>query len=205
MVASPSDQEPLDIALEKERLQRALHGLEEQGLVILDWLEGQSWRDLQQALFQNQYHVFHFIGHGYYDPTREEGAVIFVSRAGRSRYFSATDLARLLADQTTLRLVVLNSCESAKAGEYDVFSSTAATLVRGGIPAVIAMQYDITDNAAIQMAETFYQALAGGLPVDAALSEARKSITFAVHNSLEWGTPVLFMRANDGQLFDIDE
>jgi len=42
MVASPGDQDPLDVALEQERLRRALQGLEAQGLVTLDWLEGQS-------------------------------------------------------------------------------------------------------------------------------------------------------------------
>ncbi len=202
MVASPSDQDALDVELEKERLTRALTKLEQAGLVKLDWLEGGTWRDLQAALYQNQYHVFHFVGHGYFDEAREEGMVLFAAQDGRSRRFSATDLARLLADQTTLRLCVLNNCEGARAGVYDTFSSTAATLVRRGIPAVIAMQYDISDEAAIQMAESFYAAIAGGLPVDAALVEARKGISFALPGSLEWGTPVLFMRASDGRIFD---
>ncbi len=121
--------------------------------------------------------------------------VLFCDQEGNSHRFDATSLARLLADHNTMRLIVLNACEGAKPGHTDVFSSTAATSVRRGIPAVIAMQYTITDAAAIQMAETFYQALAGGLPVDAAMSEARKSITFALPGSLEWGTPVLFMRS----------
>jgi len=37
--------------------------------------------------------------------------------------------------------------------------------------------------------------------VDAAVAEARKAISFALANSLEWGTPVLYMRAPDGQIF----
>lgn len=204
MVASPADLEPLNVQVERQRLHRALDRLEAQGFVKLDWLDGQTWQDLQEALYRDEYHIFHFVGHGFFDESKEEGFVVFVDDDGRSRHFSATDLARMLADQNSLRLCVLNSCEGATSGAHDSFSSTAATLVHRGIPAVIAMQYDITDEAAIQMAESFYAALAGGLPVDAALAEARKGISFALPGSLEWGTPVLFMRADDGRIFDID-
>ncbi|MCB0127848.1 MAG: SUMF1/EgtB/PvdO family nonheme iron enzyme, partial [Caldilineaceae bacterium] len=41
-----------------------------------------------------------------------------------------------------------------------------------------------------------------GYPVDAALCEARKAI-YAAGNDIEWGTPVLYMRAVDGDLFDL--
>jgi len=44
--------------------------------------------------------------------------------------------------------------------------------------------------------------LASSYPVDAALAEARKAIA-TQNNDIEWGTPVLYMRAVDGQLFDI--
>src|SRR3712207_8645982 len=40
-----------------------------------------------------------------------------------------------------------------------IFSSTAATLVRRGIPAVVAMQYEISDPAAIQFSARFYTAV----------------------------------------------
>jgi hypothetical protein len=38
--------------------------------------------------------------------------------------------------------------------------------------------------------------------VDAALAEARKSL-FAAGNRMEWGTPVLYLRASDGKIFDV--
>src|SRR5207237_112967 len=66
-----------------------------------------------------------------------------------------------------------------------------------GIPAVIAMQFEITDKAAILLAKEFYDALADGYPVDGALAEARKSI-FTAENDIEWGTPVLYLRSVDG-------
>jgi len=75
--------------------------------------------------------------------------------------------------------------------------------VRRGIPAVVAMQYPITDRVAVEFAGSFYESLADGLPVDAAVAEARKAVSIAVTDTLEWGTPVLFMRAADGAMFDL--
>jgi uncharacterized membrane protein len=103
-----------------------------------------------------------------------------------------------------LRLVVLNSCEGAKGGELDIYSSTAAILVRRGIAAVLAMQYAITDRAAIEFSRAFYEALADGQPIDAAVASARIAVNIEINNSLEWGTPVLFMRSPDGVLFELE-
>jgi tetratricopeptide (TPR) repeat protein len=65
------------------------------------------------------------------------------------------------------------------------------------------MQYEITDKAAIEFSRSFYEAVADGLPVDAAVAEARTAISMA--SDLEWGTPVLYMRSSDGHIFDISE
>jgi hypothetical protein len=65
------------------------------------------------------------------------------------------------------------------------------------------MQFEITDEAAITFAQEFYGAVADGYPVDAALAEARKAI-FTQGNGLEWGTPVLYLRAPDGRVFDVE-
>ena len=100
---------------------------------------------------------------------------------------------------------MLNACEGARDGKFDALSSTAATLVLGGLPAVLAMQYGITDSAAVEFARTFYGALADNLPVDAAVADARNAINLHDQYSLEWGTPVLFMRTTDGQLFTMED
>jgi hypothetical protein len=68
---------------------------------------------------------------------------------------------------------------------------------------VIGMQFAITDVAGLTFSRTFYKALADGLPVDASLGEARKAI-FTEGNRVEWGIPVLFMRAPDGRIFQVE-
>ena len=74
-----------------------------------------------------------------------------------------------------------------------------------GIPAVVAMQFKVTDSAAIQLAESFYRAVALGKPVDHALTTARRMVEADEEYNFEWGTPVLFMRSPDGYLFDPQE
>ena len=204
VIASPSDLEPLNVEQEKGRIEQAVVGLLDSGLVELTWLEGQSWRHLQRAMRGGPWHVLHFVGHGGFDASADEGLIALVGEDGRSQFLHATQVGRLLADHNSLRLVVLNACEGARGGVQDVFSGTAAALVRRGIPAVLAMQYEITDRAAIELARGFYEALADGLPVDTAVTEARKAVSMEVANTVEWGTPVLYMRASDGVLFGVE-
>jgi tetratricopeptide (TPR) repeat protein len=109
----------------------------------------------------------------------------------------------MLADHAPLRLVLLNSCAGAQGSQRDVFSSTASILVRRGISAVVSMQYEITDGAAIEFSRAFYRALAYGLPVDEAVVAGRKAISLAVTNTVEWGTPVLYMCSPDVVLFQM--
>ena len=59
-------------------------------------------------------------------------------------------------------------------------------------PSVVAMQYEISDPAALAFSSSFYEGLARGLPVDRAVTLARESVKMTLH-SLEWATPVLFL------------
>src|SRR6185503_16705930 len=81
-------------------------------------------------------------------------------------------------------------------------AGVATNLVRLGIPAVVAMQFEISDEAAITFSSEFYAALVDGLPVDAAVAEARKAM-YAT-SDVEWATPVLYMRSSNGVLFQLE-
>lgn len=204
MIVSPRGYEALNTDLEKQRVERALAGLQADGLVELTWLEGETWRILQRKMRSSEWHVFHFIGHGGFDSVRDEGFLAFADDRGEAERIYAGQLARLL-DKRSLRLALLNACDGAKAGRLDIFSSTAAALARRSVPAVLAMQYEISDEAALEFSRSFYEALADNLPVDVAVTEARRSLSFARPNSVEWGTPVLYLRTADGRLYDVQE
>lgn len=207
MVASPRDQVKLDVAHEQQRMATAIDHLVESGIVELTWLEGQTVRALDTALRDSKraWHIFHFIGHGSFDAPRGEGLLVLAQDNGDSHQLPARELGRLFARHPSLRLIVLNACEGARANETNLFSSTGAVLLQRGIPAVISMQYAITDRAALEFTRNFYDALAHKLPVDAAVTEARYYLSLTLHDSAEWGTPVLYMRARDGHLFTLNE
>lgn len=202
IIASPTDHPQLDVEQEWGRLKTALADLEQRGLLEIERVEDARLAVLQQRLRQLDYHILHFIGHGGFDAQRQEGVLLLEDQAARSYPVIGGDLGMLLHDHRSLRLVVLNACQGGRSAGNDPFAGVAQRLVQQRIPAVVAMQFAITDQAAIVFAQEFYSALADSYPVDAALTEARKAI-FAQGNKVEWGTPVLYMRAPDGRLFDV--
>jgi hypothetical protein len=147
MVARPGDQHALDAGEERQRLQTALTDLQRERQVELEWVAGQTYRDLEDALDDGPWHVFHFIGHGGYDRAADEGVLALADETGRTHPIGADDISRLLAEHHPLRLVVLNACDTGRGSALDTFSSTAAALIRREVPAVVAMQFEITDSA----------------------------------------------------------
>ena len=122
----------------------------------------------------------------------------------RKQMMPATVLGRLFSGHSSLRLAFLNACEGGRTSDAELFSSVGAVLTRRGIPAVISMQFDITDVAALEFARLFYDALARGMPVDVAVTTARTGLSIRMPDSIEWATPMLHMRAPDGRLFAVD-
>ncbi len=204
MISSPMDQPPLDVDQEWAKLSQALADLQAKGRVVLDRLEEATLPALQARLRQQEYHVFHYVGHGGFDEQAQEG-VLFLENGDRlSLAVSSQVLGTLLHDEQSLRLALLSACEGARGSLNDPFAGTAQTLVRNRIPAVVAMQTAISDEAAKTFVHEFYQALADDYPVDAALTEARKAI-YLQGNEREWATPVLFMRSSDGRLDEVEQ
>jgi len=209
VIASSADLKPFEVAREKERVETALQGLQVRGLAKLTWLEDQTWRHVQRVVERGAWHVFHFIGQSdssRRDPRRDrpsdEGFTAPVAEEGDTHRLSAPDLVRLLADHPSLRVTLLNARQGDRGASLrNTFTSTAALLVRQGIPAVLSIPYEITDEAAIELFRAFYEGLALGAPVDAAVAEARKAVSSAVDNTVEWGAPALFVGSPDGLVF----
>ena len=91
----------------------------------------------------------------------------------------------------------------AAGGTTDLFSGTAAALAHSGIRAVAAMQFSISDIAAVAFARGFYTALAYGRGIDEAVRSGRIGILGIGRGTLEWVTPVLYLRGEDAHLFDV--
>jgi len=194
----------LDIDRELHNLQQAVGSAPNLEIVTP---QAPTLTSLRQALLDQECHVLHFIGHGGLEAENEERVLFFESGSGSADPVRGKDLLNKLTDFPTLRLAFLNACESGAVSAisappaFDPFAGVANSLVLGGLPAVIAMQFTVSDQAAIAFSRSFYQRLAQGDPVDAAVAEGRQAMHSANSAGFEWATPVLFMRTRSGELY----
>jgi hypothetical protein len=206
MVANPPGTGKLDVGAELEKLRQGTAAAVAGGFVVLDQVREPTLSSLTDHLRETDCHVFHFIGHGGFLQGEEVGALVMQDDEGDTRLVTGEVLGNLLwgyeRDLEPPRLVVLNACEGAKTGNADPFAGVAEALVQQGMPAVVAMQTEVTNRAAISFAEGFYRALSNGAPVEFALGQARWAI-YTDANEREWVTPVLYTRLPDGKLFDV--
>jgi len=203
VIANPPDFPQLDLQRERRQIEATWA---RQGGVAVDFLQPATILKLQEQLAAQPYHVLHFMGHGGFDQLSGSGVLLFEDDQGCAADVDGSTLGVLLRDAPTLRLVFLNACETAcvsKQEGLDPFAGVAAALVMAGIPAVVAMQFPITDGAAIRFANRFYSLLAAGQPVDYAVAQGRQAILAAESGTMEWATPVLFMRAPEGAIFQV--
>jgi hypothetical protein len=193
----------LDVEQEWTNLQQALRPLIDSKAVSLQLLKSVTQESLRDALKNDACHILHFIGHGAYEAKSETGVLVLEDEDGGPARVSAERLTTILRACRSLRLVVLNACEGGRTSPTDPFAGVAQALVQGAIPAVVAMQFPITDDAAVVFAGEFYRGIANGHSVDLALAEARAEVNISgAEGDIEWATPVLYMRG-EGELFDL--
>ncbi len=203
VISEPNGAQQLNVEQEWQKLQTELAPLIERKLITVERLDNATLPALQRKLLENledsPFHIFHFIGHGIFDRQTGAGFLLFEDNNRAGRLVSGEDLSVILKDQG-LRLAVINACEGAISAQTNSYAGVAQTLCReAGIPAVLAMQFEIPNEVAITFAENFYGALTKNFPVEAALAEARKAILI-IPNKVEWATPVLYMRSDDGRI-----
>jgi hypothetical protein len=195
----------IDVDGEQGMIKRALEKLETSENVKINWIPSAKARDLNRGLARgdegNPWDVFHFIGHGGYDPDRGMGFIVVQEEGGSkgTQLYSDSLKDFLIQPRRTPKLVVLNSCSGAQGQPGDLFSSMAADLIEGGIPAIIAMQFEISDQMAIAFSEAFYTYLGDGESIQTALAHTRAELR--ARNFGEWISPVLYMRSPDGAIF----
>ena len=195
MVSSPSDMPPLAVDREEQLLRATTGDLVASGRLTVTVLDDATLTGLQRALLDD-YHVLHFIGHGGFDQEAQEGVLVLEREDGTAHRVSGARLGTLLHDARTMQLAVLNACEGARTSGRDAFSGVGQALARQGLPAVVAMQTEISDRAALVFSHEFYWFLTRGLGIDAAICEVRKAMAVSDEAS-EWGTAVLLRSGPD--------
>jgi hypothetical protein len=213
VVSSPPD--PQLSAVNADKLQVQLEKLRGEQRVDLRILKTPRYEEIKAELQPRDGrpwwpHIFHFVGHG---EVREED-VVFALRMNKSdedylyaqegqralrEWVSVRKLKELFPDDHWPRLVFLHACRGAARRSYWAFASGAETFVRAGVPAAIAMQYDISNEDADFFAQQFYERLGEGWPVDDAVTAGR--VQLAQHSAphswgdRSFGTPLLFLQS----------
>jgi len=209
-MASPIDEEELDLIQERENLHQAFES--SMTNIELEFLENATVEGLGREL-REQVDILHFAGHGRFKDmghgvsfgtSTGEGAVVLVDKQGKSAPMPAAQLAVNLQG-SNVQMVVLGACETGKRDAENVWSGVVTAVVEAAVPAAVAMQFSVWDDAAIAFARNFYQVLAAGFPLDYAVSEARRAIFNLCHPQRDhidrgrywrdWGVPVLYQQA----------
>ena len=184
----------------------ATDGAAGQGSLQLGWLEGTVTREhVRAALSQAEAHVLHFIGHGAF--ANGQPALQLTDDYGDPLTVSAATFAGFFRNRAGMRLVVLNACQGAKTDSANALLGVAPQIIAQGVPAVVAMQWDIYDWAAQAFAAAFYGTLCAGPEageVDTAITRARASLYDDGPDSRAFATPVLLLRAEGGRLWTRD-
>lgn len=202
MIAGSHKPSSENVEAERQRLEEATNRLQALELVELEWVTGETWRHLRQALGTEEWHVFYFVGDGGLDRDSGESFIVLAGDDDRSDHLSAARLGRLLASRESLRLVWLSSWPGTGGKVQDRFFGTATDLVQRGIPAVLAMQHEMTQPTAEAFAEAFCAALAATMPLDLAVAKARMAIHSQDSGTPAWGIPALYSHSPDLRLFE---
>jgi len=146
--------------------------------------------DLSREL-GNNYHVLHFLGHG------NVGVLALEDRYGVEAPVN-TEWLREKVLRTGLSLAVFQSCLTA--ANASQVPGVTYSLLKAGLPRVLAMQFSISVDGARAFFARFYSELARGTDLLEALRRARHSLADAYNLGKawpwEWATPVLFLRAD---------
>jgi hypothetical protein len=133
--------------------------------------------ELRRGLLDHSPQIVHFAGHG------EDDGILVENDRGRAMQVPADALADLFGlCREHVECVVLNACDS----------EAQAEAIAEHIPFVIGMSASISDDAAIEFAVGFYDALGAGRSIEVAFQFATNAI--ALKGLPEEHTPVLRAR-----------
>jgi hypothetical protein len=192
VASTPFNRPPLDARDEMNRLLQSLADLIRTGKAEVDFIHGADTLAGLKRRLRNSYHILHYIGHS----SDEEGPVsLMLEDAERNaKKMNAMTLLQRLGGLPLPSLVFLNACKGASASTRVIspLTSIAEGFITVGATAVIAHQFEISDEAAVLFARSVYDALVDGTPLEESINAARYELKDAF--ALEWVTPVFFSR-----------
>ncbi|HLW03738.1 MAG TPA: CHAT domain-containing protein [Ktedonobacterales bacterium] len=163
---------------------------------------------VEDALQRYHPHIVHILAHGRFE---QQGTLFALADQSErtvhwQRDRSFADLFRVYHPH----LVFLQACEGGRSSDVRSFTYGAAYLVRKHIPAVIAMQYPITNEVGWIFAESLYRALADDHGLDEAVQKGRQTLAMRRtapqvqdnYTSRDFAAPILWMRPGIRKFYD---
>jgi hypothetical protein len=141
--------------------------------------------------------IIHYYGHGVYKDG--QGYLIFDSAEtpGQRRRVNASQLAAQLGG---IRLIMIHACQSAMLDDLE----SEGGLLTGVAPAlsavseaVVAMQLTVRISAATRFSEVFYEEVARGRSLQAAVAEGRRAVFVDEEDGASWYVPTLYIRTRE--------
>jgi tetratricopeptide (TPR) repeat protein/CHAT domain-containing protein len=201
LVSSPPDlpdQSRLNIEAEQEILLEAINAPAGQGKLHVDF-EDEAKLAILEASLEADYHILHFTGHGV--APESGGGLLLEDADGKAQVYGAAEILQTLEKGFgTLRLAVLSGCNTAQTRTQNAngFRDLARALAARHVPAVLAMQFKISDTGGLKLAEVLYPKLAAGQSLEEAVNAARRALLLSDDPVLQADALALVLLVADG-------
>lgn len=207
VVSGPTDLDSFDVGRGlapvrvEEEVQRAREGLSPLPTRVLA-AHGEVTDERLFSELRDGCDILYVVCHGYL--ASGEPILLLENEDGTAAPVRGSALVDRIRDLTRVpRLVVLASCQSAGAGhathsaDGGVLAALGPRLAEAGVPAVLAMQGDISMETVARFMPTFFRELQRDGQIDRAMAAARG----AVRDRHDWWVPTLFMRLRSGRIW----
>jgi hypothetical protein len=213
VVASPRGRPPLEVTAELNRLERAIRRPLGFKGVDLDVLGGPNNND--RATLTNLHNrvkgngnplAVLLIAHGETSPDHSQACVVLESDDRSAQPIPADRLGGILGNSVRVRFVALNLCVGARVVGREPLSGVAQAIISNGIPAVVGMSTEVTDEAGARFSAPLFRALAYNETIDDAVQAGRIEMdNIRADTRIEWCAPVLCMEDDclRGRLFKV--
>ena len=210
VVANPSDLsvyglEPVDVAGELERASAGMSQIEKTTIPDQSGVSRPTINNIIHSLHDESFDILYLVCHGAY--VNDESWMWLEDDEGKSARVSGTDLVTQVKELNQRpRLVVLASCQSAASDSAasetgrkmgGTLTALGPRLAEAGIPAVIAMQGNISMKTISEFMPLFFHELQQDGQIDRAMTVARG----AVRSRPDYWMPALFMRLKSGKVW----
>lgn len=191
---------PVDVPTERERILKAWG--DDKSITVLDGVTGEraTLNNLARHL-RDGYDVLYIVVHGKFNQDESESALWLEDDAGNVAKVKGEELLGQLTEIAQWPgLIALLSCQSAHADETHALLSLGPRLSAKGIPAVLAMQGQVSMATGAAFMPEFFRELRQHGQIDQACAVARS----VVRKETDAWMPALFLRTESGRLWEED-